>query len=88
MLESSLIALMVYEMKRLFPRLRDRRLWAGVINAPARLVVLFISFGVILGLLPSAQARPLHPVPRRAHDRTIIATNVSKDPHVFCPEGA
>src|SRR5205823_10396749 len=44
----------------------------GVINAPARLVVFFISFGVILGLLPSAQARPLHPVPRRAHDRTII----------------
>jgi len=63
---------MVYEMKGFFPRLRHCRNWAGVINAPARLVVFFISFGVILGLLPVAQARPLHPVPRRAHDRTII----------------
>src|SRR6266436_448715 len=63
---------MVYEMKRFFPRLRDCRLWTGVLTAPARLIVLFTSVWAILGIALSAQGHPLHPVPRRAHDRTIV----------------
>jgi nickel/cobalt transporter (NicO) family protein len=44
----------------------------GVATDPARRIM-FLAFVLgILGLAPDAHARPLHPVPRRAHDRTII----------------
>jgi ABC-type nickel/cobalt efflux system permease component RcnA len=64
---------MVPEMRRIFIRLRERPLRTGVITDPARRVVLFTLIWAILEFLPSVQARPLHPVPRRAHDRTIVA---------------
>src|SRR5712692_9465143 len=59
-------------MRRLFIRMADRRPRSDSIADLARRVVVLAWIGAILGIGPDLQAHPLHPVPRRAHDRTIV----------------
>src|SRR5438128_759059 len=58
-------------MSRIFICLRERPFRTGFITDPARRVVVLAILLATLGI-PDVQARPLHPVPRRAHDRTIV----------------
>jgi nickel/cobalt transporter (NicO) family protein len=60
------------KMKRVFLGMRDRRLRSGVVTELAYRLVFLAWAWTIIGIGPDLQADPLHPVPRRAHDRTII----------------
>src|SRR5437762_1530133 len=50
----------------------DRQLGSDHIIDLAQRVVVLAWIGAILAIGSDLQARPLHPVPRRAHDRTIV----------------
>jgi ABC-type nickel/cobalt efflux system permease component RcnA len=63
------------EMKRSFFHLRG--FGTGVMTDPARPsgarhVLLFTCVWLVLGMQLTGEARAIHPVPRRAHDRTIV----------------
>ena len=60
------------KMRHIFLPMPDCRLQSGVTVNLARRFMFFIWVWMIMGMEPVLQAHPLHPVPRRAHDRTIV----------------